>query len=208
MKRTYVDKVIEDMQEDIEQLEITAKYLLESIKDTPDVNKIESGKLELRLKPVDSENLMNIISNSVKYSPDDGEVDLYMELDNMRILLVEDNLLNRKIAASILEKQGAKVYCAYNGKQGVNMFKESTEGYYDIILMDICMPVMDGMEATRAIRRCRRKDAATIPISAMTANVFEDEIDECKKAGMNGYIAKPIEPDKMFRLIYELTKRQ
>lgn len=348
---------LEAMQEDIDQLECTAHYLLELINDTLDVNKIEAGKLDLRLKPVNSETLMrnilsnarimasdkkvrlnihipqiphgewkyimtdagrveqifmNIISNAVKYSPENGEVDLIMKtisdsdqylieqytirdngigiskefmphlfenfsqegrmnaerqngtglglsivkklvdlmqgviivesevnagtvvtltlkhpivqgdttqyeqkhrclkqekptnsvLQGKRILMCEDNPLNKKIGVALLGAKGLEIVCADNGQEGIEKFSQSEVGFFDLILMDIRMPIMDGIEATRKIRELKRTDASEIPIIAMTANAFESDIDICKNAGMNDYIAKPIEPERMYRTIF------
>ena len=93
------------------------------------------------------------------------------------------------------------VSVAEDGKRGVELFERSAVGFYDVILMDIRMPVMDGYEAARAVRALPRTDAASVPILAMTADAFEDDILKCRMAGMNGHIAKPIEPETMYEAI-------
>lgn len=108
-----------------------------------------------------------------------------------RILLVDDNLLNREIARELLEMEHLIVEEAVNGKMAVERFRDSPPGYYDLILMDIQMPVLDGYQATRAIRRLNRPDASVIPIVALTANAFADDILAAKQAGMNLHLAKP-----------------
>lgn len=119
--------------------------------------------------------------------------------------LVEDNELNREIAQFILEYTGITVVNAENGKEAVEIFKASEQGEFDFILMDVMMPVMDGLEATRIIRKMERPDAVQIPIFAMTANAFSDDRKRCKEAGMTEHLAKPLNSEKMIaklRLYY------
>jgi len=104
---------------------------------------------------------------------------------------------------ALLKKKGMDVVCAEDGQAGVNVFAESAENEYDAILMDIRMPVMDGIEATKAIRRLERPDAETVPIIAMTADAYEDDVKRCLDAGMNGHMAKPIDPDTLYRTLAE-----
>lgn len=111
---------------------------------------------------------------------------------DFRILLVEDNEINREIGVELIHMLGASVECAENGKEAVEIFRDSPAGKYDLIFMDIQMPVMNGYEATRAIRSLPRKDAALIPIVAMSANAFVEDINACKIAGMNSHVAKPV----------------
>lgn len=118
---------------------------------------------------------------------------------------VEDNELNREIAQFILEHTGITVVNAENGKEAVEIFKASEQGEFDFILMDVMMPVMDGLEATRIIRKMERPDAVQIPIFAMTANAFSDDRKRCKEAGMTEHLAKPLNSEKMIaklRLYY------
>lgn len=119
-----------------------------------------------------------------------------------RILLAEDLQFNAEIAAEFLSQAGLVTEVAENGAKAVEMFSKSPEGYYSLIFMDIQMPELDGHEATRKIRALARHDAATIPIIAMTANAFVDDVKKAKEAGMNSHIAKPLE---ISRLIKELT---
>lgn len=123
------------------------------------------------------------------------------DLSGRRILLVEDNEINREIAADILSMWGAAVDTACNGREGVEAFEASDPGYYDLILMDIQMPVMNGYEAVRYIRSMERADAAAIPIFAMTADAFAEDIEEAERAGMNGHLAKPLDISAMMREI-------
>ena len=114
-------------------------------------------------------------------------------LEGARILLVEDNELNLEIARTILEMQKCQVETALNGQEGVDRFCESSEGYYDLILMDIRMPVMDGLEAAKLIRASGRTDARTVPIVAMSANAFEEDKRQAAACGMDAYLVKPID---------------
>ena len=124
-------------------------------------------------------------------------------IEGMRILLVEDNKLNLEVAQYILEDAGGKVSVAKNGLEALECFKQSSENYFDAVLMDVMMSVMDGLTATQEIRKLKRKDAKTVPIIAITANVFNEDVIAAKKAGMNEYIAKPLDFDK---LIHTLAK--
>lgn len=125
-----------------------------------------------------------------------------------RILLCEDHPLNAEIAKLLLEKVGCIIELAQNGKLGVEKFKTSDSFYYDAIFMDIRMPEMDGLEATRTIRSLDRADATIVPIIAMTANAYESDVQNCMDAGMNAHLAKPIEPQKMYQILAEQITRR
>ena len=120
-------------------------------------------------------------------------------LRGMHVLLCEDHPLNQEIAKNLLDEAGLITELADNGARGAELFAASPSGYYDAVLMDIRMPVMDGYEATRTIRALKRPDAATVRIIAMTADAYEDDIKKCLTAGMNAHIAKPIEPDLLYK---------
>ena len=115
--------------------------------------------------------------------------------------MVEDNELNREIAVGLLEATGAAIETAENGREAVDKFAASLPGYYDLILMDVQMPVMDGHEATRTIRALDRRDAGEIPILAMTANAFSEDVEKSLASGMNGHISKPIDLQEVFEKI-------
>ena len=129
-------------------------------------------------------------------------------LEGRNILLAEDNDLNAEIAEAILECTGLKIYRVEDGIQCVNRITEMPAGTYDMILMDIQMPNMDGYKATQAIRHLPDKDKACIPIVAMTANAFEEDKREAIAAGMNGHIAKPIQVDKLLAILAEIIRQQ
>ena len=124
-----------------------------------------------------------------------------------RILLVEDNELNMEIAEFILENEGAIVTKAYNGQEAAEIFEKSEEGEFEVILMDLMMPVMDGYQATKKIRSMDRSDSKNIIIIAMTANAFTDDRIKTKKAGMNEHIAKPLNMKLLIETIAKLTDK-
>ena len=122
-------------------------------------------------------------------------------LNGRRMLLVEDNMLNQEVTREILGDMGVTIDIAGDGQQGVEAFARSEEGYYDMILMDIQMPVMDGYTASRTIRQLKRGDAGSIPILAMTADAFAEDIRSAQNAGMNGHLAKPLDSTTLRREI-------
>ena len=124
-------------------------------------------------------------------------------LDGMHILLVEDNDLNMEIAEFYLQEYGAQIEKAWNGKEAVEKFLASAPNTYDMILMDIMMPVMDGLEASLAIRLSKHADAKNIPIIAMTAQASKECMQQCSDAGMNGHLTKPVTSQKLIETIIE-----
>ena len=126
-----------------------------------------------------------------------------LKIDGLNLLLVEDNELNAEIAETLLSDEGAAVTVAKDGSQAVNIFKEKPEGSFDAILMDIMMPVMDGLTATKKIRTLNHPDAKKIPIIAMTANAFKEDKEKCLAAGMNAHLAKPIEIENVKKVLCE-----
>lgn len=128
-------------------------------------------------------------------------------LSGKRVLLCEDHPVNAQIATRLLGHQGVLVDHAKNGSMGIAMFEKSAPGVYAAILMDIRMPVMDGLEATRRIRKLDRPDARSIPIIAMTANAFEDDVKKTLEAGMDAHLAKPIEPQRLYDVLGELIEK-
>ncbi len=122
-------------------------------------------------------------------------------LSGTNILVVEDNIINMEIAKFMLEEEGVNVITSENGQEGLNTFMRSDINEINVILMDLMMPVMDGMEATKAIRGLDRPDAGTVPILAMTAKAFSEDVIAVKEAGMNDHISKPIDKNKFFDTI-------
>ena len=133
--------------------------------------------------------------------PDESAAEEAKSIRGLCLLLVEDNDLNAEIAQTMLEDEGAQVTVAENGKRAVERFQSSLPGTFDAILMDVMMPVMDGLTATRAIRALDRPDAATVPILAMTANAFKENAEKCFAARMNAHLTKPLRPEEMVRAI-------
>ena len=127
-------------------------------------------------------------------------------IKGLHILLAEDNELNMEIAEFVLQNEGAEVTKAWNGQETVERFRKSEQGGFDIILMDIMMPVMNGYEATKMIRSLDREDAKTIPIIAMTANAFTEDRLKAKEAGMNEHIVKPLDVELLIKVIHKLVE--
>ena len=121
-----------------------------------------------------------------------------------RILLVEDNELNQEIATAILSEAGFQVETAEDGRQAVDLVSQSQPDWYQLVLMDVQMPVMNGYEATRCIRQLENRQLADIPILAMTANAFEEDKQEALRSGMNGHISKPINIEKLLETLNEM----
>ena len=130
------------------------------------------------------------------------------KLTGMKVLLVEDNEVNIYVAQIILENAGCIVTTAHNGLEALNTFAAAEENAFDTILMDVRMPVMDGIEATRAIRALERKDAAEIPIIAMTADAFDEERKRTLESGMNYHLAKPVDANRLYAVLGECMKKK
>jgi CheY-like chemotaxis protein len=124
-------------------------------------------------------------------------------LKGLRVLLVEDNELNMEIAQEILEDEEVVVTTAEDGQRALEVFVESPPNSFDMILMDIMMPRMNGYEATRAIRASDHPDSATVPIIAMSANAYAEDVEEALKSGMNAHVAKPIDVHRLFEVMYQ-----
>ena len=124
-----------------------------------------------------------------------------ISFEGYHILVVEDNEINSEIARCLLEERGFQVDCAYDGAQAVERIRDTAPGTYDVILMDIMMPVMDGLDATRAIRAMERPDCHSIPIVAMSANAFDDDLKKSVECGMNGHLSKPVQVNKLYQML-------
>jgi CheY-like chemotaxis protein len=123
------------------------------------------------------------------------------DLKGKRILLAEDVQINAEIMKQIVTMRQAEVDHATNGKVALEMFEQSPAGHYDAILMDVRMPVMDGLTASKAIRELDRPDAKAIPIIAMTANAFDEDVQRSLQAGMNAHLSKPVEPERLYETL-------
>lgn len=158
-----------------------------------------SFTVDLSFETLDEEN---------KLAPDLPSEPDGKRLAGCNVLVAEDNELNFEIVEFILKVEGANVIAATDGKQAVDIFAKSEEGSIDVILMDVMMPVMDGLTAVRAIRALSRVDATTVPIIAMTANAFADDVENAREAGMDAHVAKPIDGEKLVDCILRLIKNK
>ena len=138
-------------------------------------------------------------------APDAPAQDLTQRLAGRRVLLAEDFDMNMEITTELLQMCGAQVTQAWNGQEALEQFRSSEPGYFDVILMDMNMPVMDGCAAAAAIRALDRPDSKTVPILALTANAFAEDIAASAQAGMNAHIAKPIQMEQLAALLEQLT---
>lgn len=147
-------------------------------------------------KPMFQSSIYNVLISVINRSvgmPKSKQSDIGDSLKGKRFLIAEDNAMNMEIAMRLLEMNGASTESAENGQEALNCFLQAEPGHFDAILMDVQMPIMDGCEATRQIRACGRSDAGTIPIIALTANAFEEDIASVMAAGMNAHIGKPFD---------------
>lgn len=162
------------------------------------------GTIQIESEPGQGSIVTVVLPLEISDLPKNQEEDEKMSLGKAggkRVLLVEDNELNQEIAQFMLKEEGMEVTVAVNGQEAVNLFREAEPYTYQIIFMDVMMPVMNGYEATKAIRSLDRPDAAEIPIIATTANTFAEDVQAAMEAGMNEHIAKPLEPEVMKRVL-------
>jgi signal transduction histidine kinase/CheY-like chemotaxis protein len=165
-----------------------------------------SGAISIDSQPDKGTSVTVELTADTAERPAAGESGLPAEqgvLRGRRVLLCEDHPLNQKVAECLLEKAGMAVEIAENGSVGVDMFSRSSPGYYDAVLMDVRMPVMDGIAATAAIRALPRADAASVPVIAMTANAYEEDAEATRAAGMNAHLSKPVDPDALYGTLAE-----
>jgi len=146
------------------------------------------------------------IDETQSAQPMDTALDLQSNIADMHVLLVEDNEINCEIVEFMLKEAGAEVVTANDGQAAVDTFAASEPGTFDCILMDLMMPVMSGYEATRVIRALKRADAASVPIIALSANTFEEDIALAKDAGMNEHLAKPVDMRNLFETMSRLRR--
>ena len=170
---------------------------------------VSGGTIQVESKINEGTRYTIVLPFKVDHHPKiDDDPKEHLSLKGKKALLAEDNNLNMEIARFQLEQEEIEVFTASNGKEAVEMFEASQPGFYDIILMDIMMPVMDGLTATRTIRALDRQDAKTIPIIAMTANAFREDAEKCMEAGMNAHLAKPLDDEKIKQTISEELRKQ
>lgn len=157
--------------------------------------------------PLFKSRLLNTVYGLISGDSADETGEMLLDYSKYRILLAEDVEINQEIVLEMLSLTGVKAEVANNGAEAVEMFEKSPEGYYDLIFMDIQMPVMDGYEASRRIRALDRADAKTVWIAAMTANAFVEDIRLAKEAGMNEHCSKPIDPDRLNEILKNRFKK-
>lgn len=193
-----------------EQLKNDVPVLLISAYDWSDIEKEteNAGIAGFISKPLFKSTLFHSLKKYVESDSDDSVSDdkISKLLCGHRVLLAEDNDLNREIAYELLTQSGLEMDMAENGKICVEKFCNSEIGYYDAILMDIRMPVMNGYEATKEIRSLERDDARSIPIIAMTADAFAEDVKKCLECGMNAHVSKPIDVRKIFSTLEKYIK--
>ena len=184
----YTDQIRKEMGEDVPIIILTA-YDWSDIEEEAN----EAGVTAFCSKPLFLSELRSCLYSIVHADEEKKEAE-GIALNNItgRILLAEDNILNQEIAVEILTSAGFEVEVAENGQIAVDKLEGSKPGYYQLVLMDIQMPVMNGYEAVKRIRRLADKELSSVPVFAMTANAFEEDKREALKCGMNGHIAKPI----------------
>ena len=167
---------------------------------------LEAGVDDFMAKPLASSNVMSAFKKA-KGRRRSTEVESRVSLlAGMRVLVAEDMAINARIMKMLLSTKKIEADVAENGQIAVDMFKEAAPGYYSAVLMDVRMPVLDGLGATKAIRALDREDAKKIPIIAMTANAFDEDVQRSLQAGMNAHLNKPVEQDKLFATLSELTR--
>lgn len=166
----------------------------------------EAGVTAFCAKPLFMSELRSVLAKPFGAEDASAMTEKGPDFSGKKLLLVEDNELNLEIASTILQETGFEVDTAENGQIALEKVENAPADRYDLILMDIQMPVMDGYEATRRIRALSDKEKASVPIVAMTANAFEDDRKNALNAGMNGHIAKPLDLPKLFRVLSELMR--
>ena len=166
------------------------------------------GFIEVRsCRGVGTEVIMFMDFERISYFEEGSIIEpIPVDLTGKHILVCEDHALNMQISCKLLEKEGALVTPARNGKEGVDAFLRSPEGFFDAVLMDVHMPVMDGLDASRNIRGMNRIDAKKIPIIAMTANAYDSDREKTRQVGMDAHLAKPIEPQVLYQVLGSLIE--
>ncbi|MBR1855020.1 MAG: response regulator [Lachnospiraceae bacterium] len=177
--------------------------------DVDDINErtqnLAASSEEISASALEIRNIVTQVKGDLEALKEGKNIDVaHPKLRGKHMIIAEDMIINSEILKHMLTASGAKVDIVDNGKEAVNKFKSSNVGYYSAILMDVKMPVMDGLEATKAIRELDRSDAASIPIIALTANDSEADMQKSMRAGMNAHLSKPVQPNDLFRTLEEM----
>lgn len=179
---------------------ILTAYNLDDVQD----DAVNAGVDSFIAKPLISDTILDEYKTALKKKNEKGHREHRADLKGRRILLAEDVEINAEIMMNVLGMKEMECEHALNGRIAVDMFKESPEGYYDAILMDMRMPEMDGEEACQTIRSMERPDARTIPIIALTANAFDEDVQRSLQAGMNAHLSKPVQPETLFETLEKM----
>ena len=178
-----------------------------------DLNEVEedgrdAGADYFVIKPVFQSSLFNVLNRICgrTIEPEEEKQAENFDFSGKHVLLAEDVELNMEVAVKMLKMVGIEVSCAEDGKEALELYEHAPDGFFDCILLDINMPQMDGYETVRAIRKSKKADARTVPVFAMTANAFSEDVTEAMNAGMNGHIAKPIEIHILYETLQEVFK--
>ncbi|MBQ6206471.1 MAG: response regulator, partial [Oscillospiraceae bacterium] len=162
---------------------------------------MEAGVDSFMSKPLFASEVLREFQQAIQRKSVKREETRKADLKGRRVLLAEDMPINAEIMIELLEMREMTVDHAENGQMAVDLFSQSPENAYDAILMDVRMPVMDGLKATETIRALNRPDAQTVPIIAMTANAFDEDVQRSLQAGMNAHLSKPVEPERLFETL-------
>jgi CheY-like chemotaxis protein len=166
---------------------------------------LEAGVDSFLAKPIFAANVIEEFRTAFnRKQKSDNKEKRKAQLSGMRMLLAEDMPINAEIMTMVLQMREMEVDLAENGRIAVDKFTEHEPGYYNAILMDMRMPEMDGLEATRHIRAMDREDAKTIPIIALTANAFDEDVQRSMQAGLNAHLSKPVQPDALYETLESL----
>ena len=179
---------------------ILTAYNLDDVQD----DAVNAGVDSFIAKPLISDTILDEYKTALKKKNEKGHREHKADLKGRRILLAEDVEINAEIMMNVLGMKEMECEHALNGRIAVDMFRESPEGYYDAILMDMRMPEMDGEEACQTIRSMERPDARTIPIIALTANAFDEDVQRSLQAGMNAHLSKPVQPETLFETLEKM----
>lgn len=164
------------------------------------------SNIQLSSEPGEGSTFSFSLPLALGYQEGEDKKEEFISFEGCRILVVEDNELNAEIAQSLLEERNFEVEWVCDGAQAVERIRSTLPGTYDVILMDIMMPVMDGLEAAKTIRSMDREDCRSIPIIAMSANAFDDDLKKSVECGMNGHLSKPVDVDKLYQTLNQVIR--
>ncbi|MBR2186541.1 MAG: response regulator, partial [Lachnospiraceae bacterium] len=165
---------------------------------------LDAGVDTFMSKPLFASTVLNVFRQAIKQKKALHSEVKKADLNGKRVLLAEDMTINAEIMMKVLGMRSMLSEHAENGREAVDMFAESPLHYYNAILMDVRMPVLDGLGATEEIRALDREDAKTVPIIALTANAFDEDVQRSLQAGMNAHLSKPVEPEHLFETLEHL----